>query len=133
MKTFDIATETETLDDYDFSGNQQQKALANDCVRAFRFRYLAGDVNKLPKYILIAIHEAGYTPIHLGGTTYKYSVVGLKKTTADDERRALNSLYWCPSTMRRISELATDAIAKFPELKTEFVPRLVALSLEASK
>lgn len=79
MNTFNIATQTTPVDDYDFHGNQLGVAVANDCERAFRFRYIAGNVSSLPKYILSAIREAGYTPVHLGGTTYSHSVIGLQR------------------------------------------------------
>ena len=132
MKTFDITTETESVDDFEFRGQQESVAIANDCVRVFRFRYLAGGVQNLPKYIITAIREAGYTPIYLGGTTYKYSVIGLKLTTADTERMALNSMYWVINNLPFIQGRAARAFDQFPELKTEFAPRLVALTMEAN-
>jgi hypothetical protein len=85
MRAFDIERQTRPVAAMSFSGHQGDVSAANDCVRAFRFRYLAGNVNSLPKYIKLAIAAAGYTPVYLGGTAYKYSVVGLKITTTHDE------------------------------------------------
>jgi hypothetical protein len=132
MREFDIECETRTVAEMSFTGNQECVSDANDCVRAFRFRFLGGNVNSLPKYIRSAIAQAGYTPVYLGGTTYKYSVVGLKITAPDDERRALNSMFWCIQNIKPISERLAAAVARFPELKNEFSPRLVALRMEAS-
>ena len=78
MTTFNVNTQTELVSDFEFTGDQSAKATANNCTRVFRFRYIAGDVSKLPQYIKTAISEAGMTPVHLGGTTYKYSVIGLR-------------------------------------------------------
>jgi len=88
MKTFDIETQTDTLNEFSFAGNQLERAKAHDCVRVFRFRDVRGNVSALPKYIMSAIRAAGYTAHYLGGTTYSYSVIGLAVTTPDDERCA---------------------------------------------
>ena len=130
MKTFDIATQTTPVEAFSFSGNQVDRANAHNCVRVFRFRYV-GNVSALPKYILLAIRAAGYTAHYLGGTTYRYSVIGLAVTTPDDERRALNSVWWGIANLKYIRERATMAFNLFPELRSEFIPRLVALELEA--
>ena len=78
MTTFNVNTQTQLVNEFDFTGDQATKAESNNCTRVFRFRYIAGDVNKLPKYIQEAIAAAGFTAVHLGGTTYKYSVIGLR-------------------------------------------------------
>lgn len=77
MKTFNIETETTPVTEFEFVGEQLVKATTNNCERAFSFRFLAGNVNALPKYIKSAIAEAGFRPVYLGGTTYKYSIIGL--------------------------------------------------------
>jgi hypothetical protein len=82
MKTFDINTETSLLAEFVFAGKQLDNFNVYNCERVFRWRYVAGNVNNLPKYILSAIDEYGYEAIHLGGTTYQYSVIGLRKKQA---------------------------------------------------
>ena len=79
MKTFNIEKQTCTRDEYQFSGSQEDAFVNANCERVFTTKSLMGNALNLPKYILLAIDEAGYTPHHLGGTTYQYSVVGLSK------------------------------------------------------
>ncbi len=133
MKKFNINTETVAASKYDFRGAQQQRAEIFNAVRVFRFRDIKGNVDSLPKYILASLREAGYTPHYLGGTTYSHSVIGLAVTTPDDERAALNKIYWCPQNLKFIRDRAKIAVALFPELKTEFFPKIIALELEATK
>lgn len=77
-KQFNIETETSVKADFSFRGAQEEKFEAEKCARVFEWRDVRGDVTRLPKYVLHAIKEAGFKPVHLGGTTYKYSVIGLK-------------------------------------------------------
>ncbi|MFA6904562.1 MAG: hypothetical protein WC236_15925 [Gallionellaceae bacterium] len=132
MKTFNIESETVVADEYKFAGNQHARAIAVNAIRVFRFRYLDGDVTSLPKYILKSIRAAGYTAHYLGGTTYSHSVIGLAFTTINDERSALNRAWWGIQNMKYLMERSEMAFALFPELKSEFVPRLVALRLEVT-
>ena len=133
MNTFNIETETVPANEFAFCGQQESKAFANNCERVFQFRYIAGDVRNLPKYIWAAIKSAGYIPVHLGGTTYSHSVIGLRRPTADYYRRILNIAYWDQRNLNYIAKTLLEGAAAFPELKTEFGPRLVALELEAHK
>lgn len=132
MKTFNINTQTYTPDNFDFRGAQANRAAAVQAARVFEWRYIAGNVKNLPKYILNAIRENGYTAHHLGGTTFEYSVIGLAKTTIRDERKALDSIWWCIQNAAAIGKRLEMAVRLFPELKNEYAPRLVALHIEAS-
>lgn len=78
MKTFDIETETLKSVDYPFQDNQNIKAALTRSERIFKFRYV-GRVDNLPKYIWHVINDAGYEPHYLGGSSFKYSVIGLSK------------------------------------------------------
>lgn len=69
---------------YEFTGRQEERARAHGVTRVFRFRFIAGDVRRLPAYVTNAISAAGYTPVYLGGTTYKYSVIGLVPVSEED-------------------------------------------------
>jgi len=79
MNTFSIENDTHTADQFTFSGRQAEKFAEHNCERAFRWRYVAGDVRNLPKYVTASIRAAGYEPVHLGGTTYRCSVIGLRR------------------------------------------------------
>lgn len=85
MRNFNIETETKTVDQFNFSGQQKEKFDYNKCERVFRFRFINGNVRNLPKYILNSIEEAGYTAHYLGGTTYSHSVIGLAKKSEDNK------------------------------------------------
>lgn len=78
MKTFDIEAETLKNVDYPFQDNQSIKAALTCSERIFKFRYISR-IDNLPKYIWYAIDEAGYEPHYLGGSSFKYSVIGLSK------------------------------------------------------
>lgn len=83
MKTFDVTADTVPVAEYAFTGQQGQKAQAVGAVRVFDWSCLQGQVKRLPKYVQTAITAAGYRPVVLGGTTYKYSVIGLVPMASD--------------------------------------------------
>lgn len=133
MKSFNIETETVVTENFIFHGNQANVATRTSSLRVFKWRYIAGNVSNLPKYVQSAIRQAGFTAHYLGGTTFSHSVIGLALTTPNDERIELNSIYWGISNLKYLRERSAMAFALFPELKKEFAPRLVALVLEANK
>lgn len=133
MKSFNIESQTTPAENFAFAGNQQSRAESVSAVRVFNWRDIHGNVNGLPKYVLAAIRAAGYTAHCLGGTTYSHSVIGLAITTPDDERRALRTAYWGVANIKWLRERLAMAVALFPELRSEFAPRLVALEMEAAK
>lgn len=77
-KTFTIATDTTPVTEFAFAGQQEERSKTAGCTRAFRFRFIQGRVELLPNYILNAIKAEGMEAVYLGGTTYKYSVIGLR-------------------------------------------------------
>lgn len=77
MKTFNVENQTETVGEFNFAGAQKARFEKYKCERVFRFRYLAGDIRRLPKYVVSEIIGAGYFPVCIGGTALSHSVVGL--------------------------------------------------------
>lgn len=132
MKQFDINTETAAAENFKFSGEQESKFQHFNCERVFRFRYVAG-IENLPKYIRVEIRTAGYVPRYLGGTTYKYSVIGLQKITPATEREELESVWWGVGNLRYLKNRCAEAFSLFPELTPEYAPKLIALEMEAAK
>jgi hypothetical protein len=78
-KQFDVETETSIKSEFNFRGAQEENFNREKCDRVFQWRDVRGDVRNLPNYVCNAISGAGYRPVYLGGTTYKYSVIGLIK------------------------------------------------------
>ena len=78
-KQFNVETETSTKVEFNFRGAQDANFDREKCERVFEWRDVRGDVTRLPNYVWNAIKEAGFKPIYLGGTTFKYSVIGLVK------------------------------------------------------
>lgn len=79
---FNIETQTTAATEWEFTKQQQRQreyAESFQCERIFQWRDIRGNVNTLPQYVKVAILEAGYVPVFLGGTTFKYSVIGLTK------------------------------------------------------
>jgi hypothetical protein len=74
---FDLMKHAIPVSEFPFAGNQAKHAAATGSVLAFNYRYLAGNIRALPLYIWRAAAENGYTIVHLGGATYKHSVLGL--------------------------------------------------------
>ena len=77
MRTFNVDTQTATVDKFAFSGNQKQRADETHAVLFFKWRDIRGNVNSLPLYVKNAIFAAGFKPVCLGGTTFSHSVIGL--------------------------------------------------------
>ena len=78
--TFNLADHAKPVSEFEFtSAGQRSRAVAFNCELAFRFRDIGGVARNLPKYVLGALDQAGYNAHVLGGTTYKYSVIGLSK------------------------------------------------------
>lgn len=76
MKNFNVATQTVAADQFNFAGNQAEKA---EALKAERILKIERDVRALPQYIKAAIAAAGYTATRIGGTTYKNSIWALHK------------------------------------------------------
>lgn len=80
-KTFDITAETTQIGEWEFTSYQKEQAAraeAQKVERIFKFRAIH-KISGLPKYVAAAIESAGYTPVIVGGTTYKHTVIGLVK------------------------------------------------------
>lgn len=137
MKSFNIDTQTTPVADYAFAGNQAARAQQTNSTRVFRFRYIQGDVQRIPGYMWDAFRAAGLTPHYLGGTTYRHSVIGLATTTAEDLRHRINrvAIQWQYPRGVNIQTLRAEinaAAAMFPELRDEFSAKFAQLLLEAA-
>jgi hypothetical protein len=76
---FDPIAESTPLATHTFNARQNQQAeRARECnaERIFRWSYIPHE-SYLPKYVLSAIAEAGYSVVMIGSTTYQHSTFAL--------------------------------------------------------
>lgn len=66
------------VSEWPLTSGQRKRATQYECDLIFRYdRCLRGNADKLPGYILKIIDDVGYRPVYLGGTTGKFSIIGL--------------------------------------------------------
>lgn len=79
VKTFDLGVDTTPIAEYEFPVlGQFVKAKVEGCEKVFRFRNIHS-VSYLPQYIRTAIFNAGYEAVIVGSSSFKYTIIGLKK------------------------------------------------------
>lgn len=83
---FDVISDTTPFADYRFTprqGRQKKRGIKLGIDRVFAWRYVGSSTtHALSVYVKQAIEAAGYDVYCLGGTTFVYSLLGVKKKTA---------------------------------------------------